>query len=584
MTSLLLALLPLGLLSCKDKGGALDTGGDDDSGYSSIETGVVPDDSGDTATDTGGTDSGGGDTGDTVELAVTGLSAWPTSMTVDVGATWSLRTVATWEDGTVADVSPEWATFDPSVARVDGAGIVTANGPGATTLTATYGDATTSVEVLVHDDDQVTITVIEARSGLPRAGAHVRVGPDDSVEGLTDTDGRVTLSWSDPGPVDVTAWDHLRVPVTVVGAVGRTLTLPLRMTADVAVDRASVSGPVDLSGVESGGVGDHKLGIALGSMPDGPLLLDPDLLLGPNKDVTLYGVTASVPGNLYARDAAESYVLDLPVGTSSLWTLSAPLPIDDVTSGLAGATDALALMLDHLDDVAWDWSDPVSVGPDEAVTVPLAPSVPVTETWSVDVGELPVGFSGDEDALVLVGERLPAQGLVPAGVGVGRFAVDVYGGASPYAGEGVLQAAAIAQVGGLGSGTGMGIVASQGAVASSGLTTLPALPRVPTVYRFDPATKDWSLETDGRMRFVHVLIRGGGDESTELRELVLDGGAAEGALADLREPFGWGRTTWEIVAIEPATGSFHDHVRDGWPADADLARDAWTSGMLTLEP
>lgn len=599
MTALLLPLsASLALLpGCKDKAGTPDTGdtSGDGGGYISHETGVWTGDDtgtgdgGGGATDGGGgggtTDGGGtGDGGTEVLPVVTSLALYPTSMVVWPGATWDSRVIATWDDGTVGDADVVWTSLDEAVATVDAAGVVTAVAAGSTVIQASRDGVTVETSVEVRDDGLVTVTVLDQETGAPHVGARVRLGAA-GPEGTTDKKGRISLAWKEKTPpATVSAWARERVPTTVIAPVQRELVVPMRAEAGIEPVLGSIGGSVDMDGIPSGGGGDLKMGLAAPSLVQGPLLIDPALLIGAPREVTLYGVTADVPANLFIRDAAEDYEVPAVEGTTGVWSLAAPLAIGDVTSGLAGATDAIGLMLEDLDKVVWGFEHGATLLAGESATVDIAPGTALTGSLTVDVGELSVGFSGDEEMLVLLGEQLPEQGFTPVGLGVGRFEVELAVVPGSLPGSEGRTVAAIAQVGGLGAGTGYGVCTSWAPALDEGdePQALPALQQVPALHLFDPATRAFTLETDPRARWVHVRVQGGEDGAWH--DLVMDGGRVESVLPHLGGAFGYGGTAWTLVALELEAGSFHDLVREGWPTDQDLARVSQTSGLLTQEP
>ena len=86
------------------------------------ETGLAHDDSG--TPDSGDT----GDTGEPVD-GLTALRASPDGLVVHPGASWRLRAVGTWTDGTVEDVDGTWVSSDEAVLTVlDGVAYAAAAG------------------------------------------------------------------------------------------------------------------------------------------------------------------------------------------------------------------------------------------------------------------------------------------------------------------------------------------------------------------------------------------------------------------------------------------------------------------------
>ncbi|HUG12079.1 MAG TPA: Ig-like domain-containing protein [Opitutaceae bacterium] len=88
---------------------------------------------------------------ESVVIPVTGVSVTPESATIELGSTRTL--LATVAPANASDTGVTWASSNPDVATVSGAGIVTAVATGAATITATTNDAgfTDSTEVVVSE-------------------------------------------------------------------------------------------------------------------------------------------------------------------------------------------------------------------------------------------------------------------------------------------------------------------------------------------------------------------------------------------------------------------------------------------------
>ena len=92
----------------------------------------------------------------------------------------------------------------------------------------------------------------------------------------------------------------------------------------------------------------------------------------------------------------------------------------------------------------------------DEVQADLAPATSMSGRASVSTSDLPLGFSGDEEALVMVGENVSEYGAVALGLGTGLGDVEL--SVADTSLGGVPLAMAIAQVGGLGSGGGVSAV------------------------------------------------------------------------------------------------------------------------------
>jgi hypothetical protein len=241
---------------------------------------------------------------------------------------------------------------------------------------------------------------------------------------------------------------------------------------------------------------------------------------------------------------------------------------------LSGAGDVLALLQENRDALVWGWSEGGEVLADSALSADLAPSTPLEAALLADVGALPDGFDGDEDVLVLLGQGLSDQGFVVTGFGVGTTVVDVYGAPISLTGSTGERAVALAQVGGLGSG---GALCATTAEVNAGAVAMPAFPAPPAM-SFAGETRAFDLSSDEDAELVHVAIT---DPDGVVRDLYLAGGAVAGTLPEAGLPFGYGRTTWELTAVNTDEGTFDGFVAAGTLDTSSLATDASAVGRLS---
>lgn len=507
------------------------------------ETGLAHDDSG--APDS----ADSGDSAAPVDV-LAALRASPDGLVVHPGASWPLRVVGTQSDGAIEEVEGAWTSSDEAVITVAD-GRATAVAAGAASLTVQAGGLSDTLEVEVREDGLLTLTVIDATTGGPVPGVTLVIDEGDRVLD-DDDDGVVSTTVDGGGPLAVTAYAKGYVPATILATISRELAVALRTEDSLEAVGATLTGAVDLSGVPEAGFGELIVGLASPAFQGQPLLVEPDALLSETRTVSVYGIDADLPQNLFVEGVAEDYVAPVQAGETAAWALAGPLPIADVTSGLDGAGDALALLQDHADSLVWGWADGGTLAEGDTVTADLAPALPLDATVAVEVGDLSLGFSGDEDALVLVGE-VSGYGMLVSGFGVGSGTVAVrHADVSED-----LIAVAVAQVDGLGSGEAM--CATTGPVGAAG-TVLPALPEVPDLGEFDAATRSFTLSTDARMRFVRVTITGGDGSQ---RDVYLDGGATSGVLPAAHIPFSYGDTSWALLALETDFETYEAFVASG---------------------
>ena len=547
------ALLVLALTGCKDSSPPVTP--TDTAPYTSSETGLADDTS----------EPDPDDTGEPPDDGIVELRLFPDGLVVHPGATFSVRVVG-------QDAEEAWTDLDLTVSSDDETvvtvvdGVATAIAAGEVALRVSHEELEAEAQISVRDDGAIDVIVVSAVDGSPLQGAKVKLSDDDEAE-YTSPEGKVRLPVSDGGPLAVTAYTDAYVPATIYGTVAREVVVPLR--PDEVASEATVVGSVSLDGVESGGAGDLIVGIAIPALVHGPALIDPNALTGPARELEVFGVEATVPGNLYLRDIAEDYVATQEPGPARMWTLAGALPISELTAGLEGSGDALGLVGDHVEDMSWGWGEAAWVDAGESADVDLSPAEALDEVVTVEVPELSLGFSGDESPLVLVGELLSDGAVVPTGLGLGLDTVTVH---ETGGGFGVARVAtAMAQVGGLGEG---GATCVSSAPLTDERAELPPWLDVPEVDSFSPTSKAFALVSDDESSLVRVTIEAG---DGGLRDLYVSGGAVEGVLPDPGFSFGYGQTRWTLVGLAPTHGTFEHRVASGELSLEVAARDAWSS-------
>ncbi|MFH1469189.1 MAG: hypothetical protein ABIO70_32675 [Pseudomonadota bacterium] len=569
-----LLLLPV-VLGCHPKEPGDSSGQDSEPPFIYRDTGAVVE-TGDPETaapdDSGPVD----DTGDTggVEPTITGLELFPGSLAVFPGAAWSLRVVAEGDDGERADVFPEQVTFtssDEHVVAVDAAGLASAMAEGEATLAAAFGGREAWVAVEVIPAGYAEITVIDVASGAALAGAWGST--PDSARTTGDAAGLVRVPIEEPGPATFTAWTSEHVPLSVVGTVDRRVVLPLRTLASVHERGVEVAGAVDLTGVDPGAYNDVIVGLAAATIQVHPLCFDLPNLIAEDREVTVWGVDAVLPGNLFVHNAVEDWQGHAAAGDFGVWSLAGAVPIADITAALSGDTGVLDLLMENLDAFAYGFTGGYSGADGEAVVAPVAPSVPLSEPVQVSVPELSLGFSGDEVPLVFVTDRAADGSWAVTGLGWGtgeQVAQRAPLGSVPPGDES--WALAVAQVGGLGSGSAMALSA---APVAGGAAAPPAFQTIPVIASFSPETQEYSFSTDPRATLVRVTLAG---RHGDVWDLYFPGGEQQGVL---HQPqgygFDFGRTSWTLTAVELWGDTFDGLVGRGSLTDEALAPRAATA-------
>lgn len=517
-----------------------------------------------------------GDTGDTSMPVDTGepddtvaaLHLHPADFTAGVGATYALRLVSEDVEGELADVDAsefDVTTSDHTVAIVGGTALVKVMGEGEATLTASWKGHEATATLTATDGNTLELTLLDAETGLPVENGSASLGDDDRTS--ADEDGRVTLTPSDSGGVWVNAWAKNYIPITIADTVSRDLTVPLRSRCS-AEESVTFAGDSDFSSVDEGSVyEDLSIGLAVASFRHGPLFFDVESLVGEDRTVSIYGVSATIPSNIFVKDMVPDYEGATTPGDFDVWSMAGPVPITDLTSGLNGSGDVLGLLEDNLARFSFGWSGTYTAGEDETVTVDVAPDTPYEEEVTVQIPMLSSGFSGDEEALVLVVDETTSGLHSVTGLGLGTGTVTARRApTSAVSDVERTHALVIAQADGIGSGEAMAYAAAE--VESDGTAMPPDFQDLPSITSFSGSTREYSTSTDADVTLVRITIEGG---EGSLRDLVLAGGSQSGTLPAPPYSFSYGKTTWSLQAFETTTGTFESLASTGTVYDEALA-------------
>jgi hypothetical protein len=520
------------------------------------------------------------DTGDPVEPTISELHLYPDQLVVFPGAEYDLRLVAVDDDGVRSEVACDDAEYwsdDEAVATVDPTlALATAISEGSTTLWASFGGLEASIELEVIPPGTAEITVVDADTWLP---LELPFGSTpDGIRVTGEATGLVQVPVEDAGPTTLTAWADDYVPVSIMGTVNRRLVVPVRSQASANAAGVTVSGGVDFTSVPEGEFTDVMVGLTAATIQDHPLCFDLGDLVAEDRTVSIWGVDVDLPGNLFVGTYVETWQGLAESGDFGVWSLAGSVPIADITAGLNGDAAVIDLLVDNLAAFVHGWS-PGWVGVDgDVLDIPVAPALELTEPVVVEVPPLSLGFSGDEEPLVLVFDQADdtTHAVVGLGQGTGTVAASrvPMGTISPTCDSWAL---AMAQVDGLGSGYGMALSVAQ---VEAGAAVLPEFQVVPTLDAFSGETKEFALESDPRATLVRVVFEGGGGQ---LWDLYFPSGPQSGSLT---KPQGysisWGSTQWTLSAVELYGDTFEGLISRGAITDTELAPTAQTVGRMGM--
>lgn len=571
-------LLLLAALGCADDTPSTDSPTD----TSDTETGRV--DSADTA-DSRTSDSAATDTAPDTDTAPEPdpgfLAVSPRELVVDAGASWPLRVVHHL-DGAIADVAAGWESSDPGVVTVDADGVATALAPGEVTLTAWHDGLSTHAAVQVQDSPWLRVQLIAAETGLPLAAATVTVdGQTVAVDPLT---GVAELSITPGVPLELTALadDDSRIPTTVKDVVGRQLVVPLRTRGQLEPD-SEIQGTFDFSNLpplseDEKAAGWVVLGIAGGSLRLGPLFWRADEVLSPNRDVELYGLTVSVPGNLAIDEYFDDWQAPAWSGDAGVWSMAGPVPLAEAILGLSTLDAALDFLLTNMDGFVYSHDPALTVPADGPLALQVAPATSLSQEVVVELPSWPEGVALDNPATLVALDGQGSEGPTVAGFGRGFPGTNglarVPGSFFGWDGS-AAQVLAYLEVGGLGT---LGAKVLRVAPVIDGVATLGEFQDPPVVNGWDePALLlDVSLDPDVDLAYIYLSNRAG-DE----RDYYLQRPEAPVDITLVGPEFGMGTLTFEVGAVETHSGTYEGWFSEGAVLRQDLAPLATSTGFVT---
>lgn len=524
-----LALLGLSLgLGCKERDAGVD---------SVVDSSIV---------DTEWVDTGS-------ERSLQAIALYPSELTIGVGAELALRAVGTYSDGSQALLELELAQ-DGEAVSTQGLSL-TALRAGTAQLSVAQDGVEAQAQVTVQDTQELRVQVFADGAPLPKARVYF-----DGVKHTCDDQGRVTLSTADGGPVSLTAFsaEEAWIPVTLGGVLTRDLQVELthinaldpqeRLRPSISYDALDKADPDQL-----------RLSLSGTALQASPVMIEERELLGANREVSIFGTTASLPENLGIEAHAPQVALVAEQDPTQVWTLAGTLDIAQLSGGVDSFAQAAELLAAWEPTMRVDLS--AEVGAEESPILEPA-TRPSEEIWVT----LP---QAAESSLVFVFERGSAgwllQGLA-SGAGLVRVPVP------PGGGERLV--VAWNEQGGAGSGAPRAMLS---APVSSGEATVSEWVAPLSHGGLQAADGTYTLSSDPSALYVHGFVQ---TKNGGVRELYLPAGAWSGAL-DGEPALSLGKTQWSLWSPHGWTGHYQSMLTSGgWDA---VEEQAWAAGGLHAE-
>lgn len=293
------------------------------------------------ATGCSGSDSGGSSSEKIETLVVA-----PDGATIDTGTTLQLRATGRTASGRFIDVTDvEWTA---SAGTISADGLFTPAGASAgVTITAEAAGHDGEASVAVVEPGTLSVTVVDAASGLPIAGAEISL-VTSSAGVLTIGDGTATLSGAS-GTIDVQVVATNFHPMTIYGLKTKVIRIPLR--PENPPPGGFFEGVLDFTEAYNSDTpepGSLWIGIGGPGIKGNILAFGLDSLLGPTRPVNISGFELDAPSNLYVHGFTDPYIASAPAGETVAFGLGGEVEISAITDVIAGGTSDLGEVIAEL--------------------------------------------------------------------------------------------------------------------------------------------------------------------------------------------------------------------------------------------
>ena len=402
--------------------------------------------------------------------------------------------------------------------------------------------------------------------------------PVDPVTGVAE----LTIPPGEPVTVTALSDDDSRIPTTLMDIVGRQVVLPLRTRGQLEPD-SEILGTFDFSNLpplsdDEKAAGWVVLGIAGGSLRLGPLFWRADEVLSPNRDVELYGLEVSVPGNLAIHEYFEDWLAPAWSGDVGVWSMAGPVPLAEAFLGLSNLDEALDFLVQNMDGFVYDYDGTLTVPAETALELEVAPSASLSGVVQVDLPEWPEGVAADNPATLVVLDGVGPEGPTVTGFGRG-FPGTSHVSRAPGSffgwDEEASQVLAYLEVGGLGT---LGPKMLRAAPVVDGVATIGPFQDAPAIVGWDEPNLllDVSLDPDSHLVYIYLSNKSGDERDYYLAP------PTEPVPISLEGPeLGMGTLTFEVAAVETVQGTWESLVAEGAYLREDLAPMARSTAFVT---
>lgn len=515
--------------------------------------------------------SGGKGGGDPIDHLVVA----PDGATIDTQTTVEVRATGVTRSGRMVPVTG--VVWEASVGTVSG-NEFSSNVEGDAVLTATAEGVEGTGTIHVVAPGTMDLLVVDAATGAAIQGAFVSLVSTTGGSAVTAGDGTASVANAAvSGAVDVTVRATNYHPVTLYGVKVREARIPMRPVSPPAP--GSFKGVIDFQEAYDRNdppSGSLWVGVAGPSIKGNILSFGFESLLGPDRQITIAGLTVDAPSNVFVYGITADYEAPAPAGVTAAWALGGEVTLQEITdiASNTGSSD-LGTILAEAIPIFTRFYHAVEGGLNVQSSQTLSGVDLVLETKLAKTAKLqiPPRPVSDPNPLLVAAADLGEAGLVPVGLAVvdGDTALSADMKVAPLDNPAFTDSAyvflSVAQEGGTGSGSAeQQIAVLERGVQDVGSVQFPDFFVPPAVSGFtsDASTRafDFPATTDANFTF-HTFSRtvvsgsGGNAVETTYEWDVTTAGDATGfvlpAIAGTHGAMAGGNWTVQTLGLESRT-------------------------------
>ena len=501
------------------------------------------------------------------DALVISLMVQPTEYSIDTESSFPLQAVATWDDHTVARVTPdEFVVADELVATVSEDGIVTATGLGQTTITASYQSVEAApITVTVIEPGLMVVHVADRDTGEPLEGVELYLGSSAELDAfaVTDATGMGVLMGEFSGAETVTAkvGDYYRTSVCNV------TTRNLRMALRSKLEASSGTAVGTCNWTDPGGAFDLQFGLAATATHDNPVVFDIATFMAEERTLDLLGFDVDLPANIAIGDVEEQFEAPGSAGTGAVYAMTGTFPAADIQQALDDEETSpinaiITLMQEGGYIVDYSLVTGIDIPDQDLVQVgDLVPFTQLDQQVGVVVPGHPLGFSADDVPVVFSLAELGDQGMVTIGLGAGEGGIVVLEAERTGPLEDITSRyVAVVEVDGVGLGNPRSSVISE-RIAPGGEVLFPefldlTVLTAPTEYGYS-----FEYQGDTQADLYFVELRG----TAGTWDVWVRGGTEQFDLDDIDPWTGLAHADWHMTAMGLTDTCYEELIHDSGP-------------------